>query len=175
MRKLVKVLVGLVVLLVVLAGVAALAGMALPASHEATRSARIDAPPSAIYSMLIVPEAYPEWRPDVERVDRMDADRFREYGSNGPIIFRIVDRQPPSRLVVAVDDPDQPFSGTWTFELQADGPDGQATRVRITERGEVPNPLFRAISRVMMSPTDSLEAYLRNLGRRFGQDVTIEP
>ncbi|HUF24169.1 MAG TPA: SRPBCC family protein [Vicinamibacterales bacterium] len=175
MRNLVKLLVGLVVLLVVLAGVAALVGMALPASHEATRSARIDAPASAIYSMLIVPEAYPEWRPDVERVERMDADRFREYGKDGPIVFRIVDRQPPSRLVVAVDDPDQPFSGTWTFELQPEGAQGQATRVRITERGDVPNPLFRAIARVLMSPTEGIEAYLRNLGRRFGQDVTIEP
>lgn len=175
MRRLVKLLVGLVVLLAVLAGVAALLGMALPASHEATRAARIDAPAAAIYSMLIVPEAYPAWRPDVERVDRMDADRFREYGKDGPIIFRIVDRQPPSRLVVAVDDPDQPFSGAWTFELQPEGAETGATRVRITERGEVPNPLFRAIARVMMSPTDSLEAYLRNLGRRFGQDVTIEP
>jgi uncharacterized protein YndB with AHSA1/START domain len=175
MRRLVKLLVGLVLLLVALAAVAALAGMTMPASHEATRSARVEAPAEAIYPVLITPEIYPDWRPDVERVDRMDADRFREYGKNGPIVFRIAGRQPPSRLVVAVDDPDQPFSGTWTFELTPEGAAGEWTRVRITERGEVPNPLFRAIARVMMSPTDSLEAYLRNLGRRFGHEVTIEP
>ena len=52
---------------------------------------------------------------------------------------------------------------------------GQSTRLRITERGEVPNPFFRAIARAMMPPTDSIDAYLRNMGRRFNQDVTIEP
>lgn len=175
MRRLVKVLVW-VVGLAALAGIAGAAiGMALPESHEATRSTRIDARMDDIYPVLITPENYPAWRPDVESVDRLDSDRFREHGSNGPMQFKFLDRQPPSRLVVAVDDPDQPFTGTWTIELSGEGRQGEWTRVRITERGSVPNPLFRLIARVMMLPTDSIEAYLTNLGRRFNQDVTIEP
>ena len=174
MRRFFRIIGGLVLLLALLLGVAAAIGMLLPASHEATRSARITAPAAAIYPVLITPEAYPEWRGDVERVERMDSDRFREHGGDGPIVFRIVNRQPPSRVVIAVDDPDQPFSGTWTFELQPEG-EGAVTRVRITERGSVPSPIFRALARVMMSPYEGIEAYLKNLGRRFGQDVTIEP
>ena len=174
MRRFFKYVGIFVIVLVVIAAIVAAIGMALPAGHDATRSARINAPITVVYRLLITPEAYPEWRPDVERVERMDSDRFREFGKDGPIVFRIIQRDPPSRVVIAVDDPDQPFSGTWTFELQQEG-EGDATRVRITERGTVPNPLIRAIARVMMSPTEGLEAYLRNLGRRFGQDVTIEP
>lgn len=169
-----KVLKILAVVLVAVVAVTGVIGLMLPKAHEATRSALVDAPITAIYSMIITPEAYPEWRPDVERVERMDSDRFREFGENGPMVFRIVQRDPLARVVVALDDPDQPFSGTWTIELAEEGEPGRRTRVRITERGEVPNPFFRAIARAMMLPTDSIEAYLRNLGRRFNQDVTIE-
>ena len=162
----------LVIVLVVAVALVGAIGLALPKAHEATRSARIDAPLTAVYPVLITPEGYPQWRPDVERVERLDSDRFREFGENGPMIFRIVQRTPPSRVVVALDDPDQPFSGTWTIDLTQEA---EGTRVRITERGEVPNPIFRAMARMMMLPTDSIEAYLKNLGRRFGRDVTIDP
>lgn len=172
MRRPFRILRALVILVVLVIAVVAAIGLALPRAHEATRSARIDAPPMAIYSVLITPETYPQWRPDVASVDRLDSDRFREHGEGGPMVFRIVSRQPPSRAVVALDDPDQPFSGTWTIELT---PEGEGTRVRITERGEVPNPIFRAIARAMMLPTDSIELYLTNLGRRFNTAVVIEP
>lgn len=175
MRGILTVLKVLLVLAVLAVGAAAVIGMALPAGHDATRSARIDVPAASVYPVLITPENYPDWRPDVERVERLDSDRFREYWEDGPIVFRILERHPPARVVIAIDDPEQPFSGTWTFELAPEGRQGEWTRVRITERGEVPNPIYRAMARVLMRPADSLEQYLRNLGRRFGQDVTIEP
>jgi len=172
MRRVVTALKILTIVIVSVVALTGIAGLMLPKAHEASRSVRVAAPITAIYSTLITPEAYPQWRPDVARVERMDSDRFREFGEGGPMVFRIIQRTPPTRVVVALDDPDQPFSGTWTIELAQEG---EATRVRITERGEVPNPFFRAIARALMLPTDSIEAYLRNLGRRFNQDVTIEP
>jgi hypothetical protein len=87
----------------------------------------------------------------------------------------IIERQPPARLVVAVDDPDQPFTGTWTFAMEQEPGQPGATRLRITERGAVPNPIIRALGALFMSPTEGIEAYLRNLGRRFGHEVAIEP
>ncbi|MDQ3068574.1 MAG: SRPBCC family protein [Acidobacteriota bacterium] len=171
LRRLLRIAVILVLLVALAGAVLAAIGLALPASHEATRSARIDAPPAAIYPMLLTPEMYPDWRTGVERVDRLDSDRFREHGPHGPMIFRITTREAPSRVVTAVDDPDQPFTGTWTFDLVQEG---EQTRVRITERGAVPNPLFRSIARLFMSQTATLETYLKDIGRRFGQDVAIE-
>jgi uncharacterized protein YndB with AHSA1/START domain len=165
------------VLLVAVVAVAAAwaLGAALPRTHEETRSALFDLPAHLLYPVLITPESYPEWRTGIARVERHDSDRFTEHGPDGPMSFRFLDRTPPSRLVVAVDDPEQPFTGTWTYELIPEGTRGVSTRVRITERGEIPNPLFRAIAKVMMSPGDTMETYLKDLGRRFGQTITIDP
>jgi len=131
-------------------------------------------PAHTLFAVLVTPETYPEWRTGVTGVDRPDSDRFTVHGPDGAVTYRIVDRTPSSRLVIAVDDPDQVFSGTWTYELEPDGPEGRVTRVRITERGEVRNPVFRAIARVTMDPAESIETFLKDLGQRYGQDVTIE-
>lgn len=175
MRLILGLLKWVLILAVLAVGAAYAIGMALPESHEASRAARIDVPATAIYPVLITPENYPEWRPDVSRVERLDSDRFREHGSNGPMVLKIVEREEPSRVVVAVDDPEQPFSGTWTIELRPEGRQGEWTRVTITERGAVPNPIFRAMARILMLPAESIDQYLTNLGRRFRQDVAIEP
>jgi uncharacterized protein YndB with AHSA1/START domain len=165
----------LLLVAVIAVAVAWLIGSALPRAHETTRSALIDVPPHRLYPVLITPETYPEWRTGIARVDRADSDRFTEHGPDGPITFRFLDRTPPSRLVVATDDPEQPFTGTWTFELLPEGAGGVATRVRITERGEVPNPVFRVMAKLMMSPGETMETYLTDLGQRFGLTVTIDP
>jgi len=173
MRGLFRLVRFLVLLAVFTVGAAWLLGAALPRTHEAARRAVIATPPHVLYPVLVTPEAYPEWRSDITRVDRLDSDRFTEYGPDGPITFRVLDRTPNRRLVVAVDDPEQPFSGTWTFALE-DHDGGRATRLTITERGEVPNPIFRAMARVLTSPGDTIETFLRDLGGRYGQRVTIE-
>lgn len=148
-------------------------GSALPRTHEETRSALIEVPAHRLYPVLVTPEAFPEWRTGIDRVDRPDSDRFTEHGSDGPITFRYLDRLPPSRVVVAIDDPEQPFTGTWTFELTPEGRGDVLTRVRITERGEIANPLVRLMAKLTMSPGDSMETYLKDLGRRFGQTVVM--
>ncbi len=150
-------------------------GSALPRAHEETRSALIDVPAHRLYPVLVTPETFPEWRTGITRVDRPDSDRFTEHGPDGPMTFRFLDRMPPSRLVVAIDDPEQRFTGAWTFELLPEGTGGLTTRVRITERGEVANPVFRVMAKLMMSPGDTMETYLKDLGRRFGQTITIDP
>jgi uncharacterized protein YndB with AHSA1/START domain len=162
------------ILAVFAVGGAWLLGSALPREHVASRSAVITVPPHTLFPVLITPEAYPEWRTGITRVDRPDSDRFTEHGPDGPVTFRILDRTPSTRLVIAVDDPEQVFTGTWTYELEPEGPSGRSTRLRITERGAVPNPVFRAIARVMLDPAESIETFLTDLGRRYGEDVTIE-
>ena len=166
---------GYVILIVVIAaGAATAVGSAIPRTHEVTRSARFEMPAHRLYPALITPENFPEWRTGITRVERLDSDRFIEHGPDGPITFRITDRQPPYRLVVAVDDPDQVFTGTWTYELIPEVGDAE-TRLRITERGEIANPFFRAVAKMMRSEGETMETYLEDLGRRFGQAVTIDP
>ena len=45
--------------------------------------------------------------------------------------------------------------------------------VRITEDGEVYNPIFRFVSRFVFGQTRMLDAYLRALGQATGQQIEI--
>jgi hypothetical protein len=46
-------------------------------------------------------------------------------------------------------------------------PSGSGTLVRITEHGEVYNPLFRVLSRFVFGHTSTMEQFLRNLERKL--------
>jgi len=67
--------------------------------------------------------------------------------------------------VTRIADDSLPFGGSWTYELF---PSGEGTEVRITERGEVRNPIFRALSTFVFGHTVTLDRYLADLQRRAG-------
>jgi hypothetical protein len=78
--------------------------------------------------------------------------------------YEIVEQAPPHRLVSRVADPGLPYGGTWTFEL---APEGGGTRLTITERGEVHNPVFRVLARFVFGYAATMEAYLEDLAARL--------
>jgi hypothetical protein len=94
--------------------------------------------------------------------------RFREHGKQGRITYEVVQDTPPEKLVTRIVDQDLGYSGTWTYLLSQTN-DG--TRVRITEEGEVPNLLFRFMSRFIFGHTATMDAYLRALARKFGEEA----
>lgn len=146
----------------------ALIGLMLPNGHQARRTAAIAASPDQVYALISDVSHYAEWRSDVTNVDILPDDgaglRFREHGSNGPIVFRIEQADPPRTLRVRIDDPGQPFGGTWTYALTAEG---AGTSLTITEDGEVYNPVFRFLSRFVFSQTATMDACLEALQRRL--------
>lgn len=160
MRLLTRLLILVVAVGLVITGL----GWLLPANHQATVSAQLPAPPAAVFRYIEEVERYPVWRPDVERVEILEPTegrtRFREHGAFGPIVFRIERVDAPTFLQVKIDDPDQPFGGTWTYVLV---PDGEGTRLTITEDGEVYNPLFRFLSRFVFSQTATMTTYVEHL------------
>ena len=98
--------------------------------------------------------------------------KWWELDSHGQkITFELVEDSPPSRRVVRIADKSLPFGGTWTFEIAAEG-DGSS--VRITEDGKIYNVIFRFVARFFVGYTSSIEGYLRDLGRKFGESVSIE-
>jgi uncharacterized protein YndB with AHSA1/START domain len=153
-----------VVVLVVL-----IAGWMLPVSHRATREATYDATPAQVFGLITDVEAYPRWRPSVKRVEVLPSvnghSRFREIGSNGAILYEIDTVVPNERLVGRIADRSLPFGGKWTYELL---PAGNATTLRITEDGEVYNPIFRFASRFVIGHTATLDQYLNDVGKRLG-------
>jgi len=86
--------------------------------------------------------------------------------------FEVVEEAPPQRLVTRIADEDLPFAGSWTYELTPAG-EG-ATRITVTERGEVKPVVFRALSKYVFTHHRTLEQYLRALAARFGERADFD-
>ena len=148
-------------------------GALLPSSHVARREIVLRRAPSEVYEVIRDFASAPQWRTDLKTIEMLEPVeghlRFRENSSNGLITYELVSETADERLVTRIVDRDLGYFGSWTYELQ---PAESATRVRITENGEVPNVLFRFLSRFVFGHTGSMEAYLKALGRKFGEEVT---
>lgn len=152
---------------------AAVTGAFLEPTHVATRRAVLARSPDEVWQVITRFDLTPEWRSNVDAVEIESGDpiRFVELSDQGPVPYEVTEQVRPSKLVLLTADADLPFSGTWTFELE---PEGGGTRLTITERGTIDNPLFRFAARVFMDPAATAETYLVDLGRHLGQEVTPE-
>jgi len=166
--------------LIILASVASLValvailGALLPRDHVATLTARIAAPPGAVWSAITDAARFTDWRADVTKVDILPATAtgpsWREYSRHGAITMVVDLAEPPHKLVGRIADEGLPYGGKWIYEVEPDG--DSASRVTITEAGSVYNPIFRFVSRFIMGHTASIDTYLRSLGRHFGSETT---
>ena len=94
--------------------------------------------------------------------------RWKEASKSGPPITFVVDRSTPDRLLVGrIADPTLPFGGSWTYELTP--AESGTTTLRITEDGEVYNPIFRFVSRFVMGHDATIKQYLSAVGTRFAE------
>ena len=147
----------------------ALIGAMLPKGHRATRSARFRQTPDALYRTIAGPST---WRSDVKATGTLPDGRWWEQdGHNNKVTFELVEDRPPTRRVTRIADKSLPFGGTWTVEVE---PQSEGSTVRITEDGEVYHVIFRFMARFVFGYTGTIETYLRDLGRTFGETVQIE-
>src|SRR5262245_21585341 len=150
--------------LVLIVGLAALIGALLPQNHRATRRARFRQPPEALYAIIA---GAPEWRSGVKASGKLPDGKWWEEDSHGrKITYELIEDRPPTRRITRIADRSLPFGGSWTIEI-APGPDGSV--VRITEDGEIYNVIFRFVARYLMGYTSTMEMWLRDLGRKFGE------
>jgi hypothetical protein len=114
-------------------------GSSLPVAHVASRSRKLPARPEIVWGLINDPVATKGWAGDAKtEVVEQDAPRL--------LVNKIVG--------------EKAFGGTWTFEIAPEGHD--ASTLTITERGEVYNPLFRAVMR-LTGQTRGIDAYLAKL------------
>lgn len=155
----------LVVLLSLLAVVAvvALIGALLRQGHVASRSRSFAYPAERVFAAISDVRRYPEWRPGVREVTVLSEQplRWREDGTSGKVEFEVAESEAPRRQVVAIVSKDLPFGGRWEYEV---APDGGQTRLTITERGDVYNPIFRFMARFVFGHTKTMDDYLAALG-----------
>lgn len=159
-----------------LVAIVALVGTMLPRDHIASVTARIAARPAEVWTTITTPAAFPEWRGDVKRVEVLPSTAggpsWREHGRNGSLTFAVEAWEPPRRFVGRITDKGLPFGGSWEYLIEPDGPTG--SRLTITERGSIYNPVFRFVARFFLGYTRSLKGYMNALARRFGSETTPE-
>ena len=161
--------------LAVLAALVLIAGLLLPTTHVAAVESRYRASASDIHAAINDVASAQSWRSGLERVDVLSEPgeplMWREVADWGTLTFVQEVNEPGRRIVSRIVDEDQGFGGTWTYEIE-ETPGG--TVLRIIERGEITNPLYRFMSRFVIGYYRGLETYARDLGARFGEDVTVE-
>lgn len=168
-----KIITAIVVAIGFMIGIVALVGSRLPVGHIATRSVVIDAVADSVFDVVTDFEAAPAWRSglssaSVSTDSATGRRRVTETGSNGTMSLEVEQLVRPSRLVTRIVGNGLPYGGAWAYQLDRQG---NATRITITEHGEVYNPVFRFVSRYLIGHTATLETYLTDLGRRFGAAV----
>jgi hypothetical protein len=144
-------------------------GWRLPVAHVATSAVKLNASPESVFALISTPESYASWRSDVKKVDVTSENgvtRFREEGGNGPILFEVTERTPPRKFVTKIVDKSLPFGGRWIYEVT---PAPNGSELRITEEGEVYNPVFRFVSRYVMGHTATIDSYLGAVEKRLNK------
>lgn len=159
------VLAGLILVVIVV-------GMALPKTHTASRSAVFRSTPELLFALIDGPQT---WRSNVKKYEPVAGSnghrQWRETDAHGQTItYEAIERQPPSLLKTRIVTANLPYSGAWTLKLD---PMNGSTLLRITEEGEVYNPVFRFMSRFVIGQTGTIETYLRDLGAATGQQIEI--
>jgi hypothetical protein len=168
MRILFSIVAGVILLVIAVAVI----GSLLPRRHVVSRSASYRAKPDQLFRLIAGPQ---NWRSDVVHCEAVpDAngrELMRETTRDGnTVLYETLDRVHDRSMKRRIATPNLPYSGSWTYSLQ---PSGELTVVRITEDGEVYNPVFRFMSRFVFGYTHTMDAYLRALGKTTGQDVVI--
>lgn len=148
-------------------------GALLPRDHIASASIKLKAPPEQIWPIISDLEHHSDWQSGYKKVERLpDRDGKPVYKMIGAgagadaITLMISESSPPSKLVTTIADDSLPFGGTWTWEIT---PDGDGSRVTITERGFVKPAIFRFVGKFFMGYDSMIKTTLRDLAKKLGE------
>ena len=171
----VRIIVVVIAVIITIIAVVGLLGARLPVRHVASRSVVISAPSDVVFNTMTDFAAAPSWRSGVQRVS-VETDsatgrrRVTEESTTGTMTMEVEELVPPTRFVMRIVGDDLPYGGAWAHAIE---PQGEATRVTITEHGEVYNPIFRFIAKSVMGHNGTMDKYLTDLGRKFGDEVRL--
>lgn len=157
-------------------------GLATPRRHAVARAVVVRAAPESVWPLVRDVTGYPSWRPGLRSVEIEEGTAGLEWTeSTGRSTMRLglVRDEPPVRFGARVLDQDLP-PNTWLWNLEPAGDArGDATRVRLTQHGEVANPIARLVGST--SRARAIDTALRALAARFGdpapriEDAAPEP
>lgn len=160
--------------LVALVALMALIGALLPRDHVAGASITLRQSPESAWKVIRDLGGMTQWwaetKSSVRTADKDGHERWEQAVGGFTMAVLVEIDEPPRRLVTRIGSPSgASFGGSWTYEV---APTPEGSRVTVTERGWIANPIFRFMSRFIFGYYGSLEGYLRALGRKFGETVT---
>ena len=175
MRKLMMLGLATLIALVGLVAIVTIIGLCLPKEHIASRAMRLGQPPERVWQVITDYGSQPAWRRDLKGIERLPDREGRAvwqeiYKDGQRLTLEAAEAVPPRRLVTRIADVGGPFSGRWEFEI---APAGDGSQISITERGQLPNPLFRFISRFIIGQATFIDLYLQALAGKFGEPAFI--
>jgi hypothetical protein len=155
---------------------ATLIGMRLPKTHAAASRIRLPVPREPLWEILTNFTDHPRWRPGLERVEmgpKLNGHPtwYEFCGRDLRVQFEVAVSEPPNLMVTRLVGEKLPLSGTWRYELVADG-DG--TVLTVTESERIYSPLWRFIARYLLSYHAAMDVFLIALARHLGTDATPE-
>ena len=145
--------------------VAAIWGAVLPEHHKVERSATYDATPKKIWRVITAHEEAPRWRSTLVDAKRQSSPTghtvwIQTYDDGDRLVLETTVADPPHRLVRTVRKSDTSFSGEWEFQIETAG---GGSKVTLTERGRVANPVVRFVATYMLGYATAVERYLEDL------------
>lgn len=159
-----------IIIMVVLALIAIfyLIGYFMPVSHKTSTTLKLNATPEEVWNILTDYASYPSWRSDLKNVELLDARHWKEFSKHGAITYEAEVLQPHDFFVTRIKNKDLPFGGSWSFELKPEG--SHDTVIKITEDGEVFNPVFRFMSKYVFGHDATLKAYASDLNKKINRE-----
>ena len=160
----------LAVALAALSGLIVLAGILLPARHEASAHVHVRAAPDAVWALLTAVENYPSWRSDVAASEILGAKPVLVWRETDPRGRAMTHAEGPGRpgekWVDLLSGGDLKVSGERVFLMVEDSSGG--CTIALTETLEIKDPLARFKARFVAGYAKDLKRLLAELAGRLG-------
>ncbi|MDK9699288.1 MAG: SRPBCC family protein [bacterium] len=171
MKTILKLSLAILALSFLTVGLMAVIGMTVKKQHIITRYIRVNQSREVIWETITNFAAQPSWRTDLKAVTSQGSQDgktvwLEEYkdGMAIPLETTVIDS--PRFMIRTITDPNLPFAGNWEYKVSPYANGGCI--VRITEYGEVKNPVFRFLGHYIFNQAETIETCLKNLSAKFG-------
>ena len=156
----------------ILVGATWFIGLMLPVAHVAESRITVAQPIDTVWRVVRDLASYQTWWSHSEGMEPAPGEgetwvQVDAHGDRIPLAVVLV--HPPTRLITRIIDEGLPFGGTWTYSLAATGE--SETTVTLTEDGRVYSPIFRFVGWVIIGHHGTMDSYLTDLARHFGEDA----
>ena len=155
-----------------------LLGWLMPSRYVTSQSFLLPVPVSDVWTALGDYPGQLAWRRGLTAVDRLpdegSTEVWHERFGRSATRSRTIEALSPNWLVRQSDDEAESIRRRWEFALEpVISP--RNTRITLTERGEIHNPLRRFVVRFITGQSRIMKNYLRDLAGRFNAKPAFVP